>query len=61
MIRALDRRDALKRVGKAVYDGDLSWKKVDSGLERDTVAKYQSNQPSLSSLVANPAKKLNII
>lgn len=58
---ALDRRETLKRVNKPAYDGDLSWKKVDSGLERETVAKYQPNQPTLSSLSVSPSKKLNII
>lgn len=59
--RTLDRREQLKKINKPVYDGDLSWKKVSDGGEYNYLAKYQPNQPTLSNLIANPSKKLNVI
>ena len=58
---ALDRRERLKKVSKSLYNGDLGWKKVSSASEHHKLAKYQDNQPSLSSLTLNHSKKLNII
>jgi hypothetical protein len=58
---ALDRRERLELVAKSAYSGDLSWKKVSSGSEHHKLAKYQDNQPTLSSLTLNHSKKLNII
>jgi len=61
VMRTIDRREHLQKINKPVYDGDLSWKKVSDGGEYNYQAKYQPNQPTLSSLVANPSKKLNVI
>jgi hypothetical protein len=61
VISELDRRERLQKAAKSVYDGSLSWKKVSGESEHHKLAKYQDNQPGLSSLVANPNRKLNII
>ncbi|MFT6068360.1 MAG: hypothetical protein ACJAT2_000127 [Bacteriovoracaceae bacterium] len=61
VMEALDRREKLKNVGKTVYSGDLSWKKVTSESEHHKLAKYQPNQPTLASLTQNHSKKLDII
>lgn len=61
VMRTLDKREHLKKINQPVYDGDLSWKKVSSGHERNITLSYGNNDQGLSSIMANPSKKLNIL